>query len=884
MNKNILFLSGLAISLVGCDSATTNHESQGSKQAIGSQGHTLMTAAEFAQSLDVKHELITNRVATGCDKSKTDGHCYRAELQLTASGRLTDKSWQIRFSNMSPIQKDESDLFDIVHLNGDLHQIIPTDKFTQFEPGKTYHIPFYAGFWMLGSTDRMPNYYLVDEQNNAHVIQSTVAKTDPETGLEILPHATPLSLAPHHFKRTVNDNTPPATAQWLFEENKPFYQDADVTYSILPTPKSVKAPKMAGNLDLSSGIQWQFEGFDADAFTAAQARLQNLGVNTAENGVLFVVTKVDGLGKEAYKLATTRSGIEIVATTETGAFYGMQSIASLMSPITKTVPFVAIEDEPRFEFRGMHVDVSRNFKSKEFILSVLDQMAAYKLNKFHFHLADDEGWRVEIAGLPELTEVGAYRCHDSDEVNCLLPQLGAGPDKDTTMNGYYSIADYQEILRYATERHIQVIPSMDMPGHSRAAIKSMEARYKRLNAAGKSAEARQFLLHDIEDTTAYESIQFYNDNTINACMDSSYDFISKVVDELQLMHAQSFNPLTKYHIGADETAGAWVESSACESLLKNNVTGIESAEDIAAYFVERVSQLLAKKGIEAAGWNDGMGHTKKSRMPEVVQSNAWSPLFWGGHTAAHEQANRDWQLVVSSPDALYFDFPYEADPFERGYYWAARRVNTRKLFTMMPENLPAHAEYWLDRQENPYTADDTLKRDENGKITQQPLKKGTRFHGIQGQLWSETVRTDNQASYMIFPRLYALAERAWYKADWELDYNYEGAVYSSDTRYFNQENRDKQKGDWIRFANHLAKKTLPKSDSVGLFYRLPTPGAIIKDGQLHVNSLYPGLDVEYQVADSGWQKYTGTVVVGKNVKVRTVAPNGKRKSRSLAIN
>ncbi|MDC2889539.1 family 20 glycosylhydrolase [Psychrosphaera algicola] len=271
----------------------------------------------------------------------------------------------------------------------------------------------------------------------------------------------------------------------------------------------------------------------------------------------------------------------------------------------------------------------------------------------------------------------------------------------------------------------------------------MAARYSNLAKQGKLEQAKQYLLHDIEDTTQYESIQFYNDNTLNACMDSSYDFIGKVVDELQIMHAEAGNPLTKYHIGADETAGAWVESSACEALLKNNVMGISEAEDIAAYFVERVSQLLAKRNIEAAGWNDGMGHTNARRMPEVVQSNAWTPLFWGGHSAAHEQANRGWQLVVSSPDALYFDFPYEADANERGYYWAARRLNSRKVFSMMPENLPAHAEYWLDREENPYVADDTKKLNDDGTIKQQPMAKEFKFYGMQGQLWSETVRTDN---------------------------------------------------------------------------------------------------------------------------------------------
>lgn len=882
MNKFALVLVGALGGLVGCNSENNAALNHSDSNVVADSD--VLSAAEFAKTLQVTHRVLTNRATELCDKEQADGYCYEGELLLTSKAPIADKSWQIRFSNMSPIQMDDSDLFDIEHINGDLHKIVPTSSFDNFVANKTYAIPFRAGFWLLAQSDRMPNYYLVDRDNNAHLIQSTVPKTDPETGLEILPHAEPLSLEDHHFKRTPSDNTQPATAQRLYHENAPFYQDVDVTYSILPTPKSVKAPRIAGKVDLTNGINIQLQHFDKAHIAAAIERLNQLGVAENQTGIDVVISQTDEVGDEGYKLVVTKRRIEVLAATGRGAFYGLQSVASLLEPKTLTVPMVAIEDEPRFEFRGMHVDVSRNFKSKEFILAVLDQMAAYKLNKFHFHLADDEGWRVEIAGLPELTDVGAFRCHEAVESNCLLPQLGAGPDKDTPMNGYYTIADYKEILQYATARHIQVIPSMDMPGHSRAAIKSMAARYQRLSAAGKTDEAKRYLLHDIEDTTEYQSIQFYNDNTLNACMDSSYDFIAKVVDELQVMHVQSNNPLTKYHIGADETAGAWVESSACESLLKDNIMGIDGPEEIAAYFVERVSQLLAKKGIEAAGWNDGMGHTKKSRMPEVVQSNAWSPLFWGGHAAAHEQANRGWQLVVSTPDALYFDFPYEADANERGYYWAARRLNTRKVFSMMPENLPAHAEYWRDREENPYTADDTLKRDESGKITQQPLKPGKKFHGMQGQLWSETVRTDEQASYMIFPRLYALAERAWHKAGWELDYNYEGAVYGPETNFFNEDLRAKQKRDWIRFANHLGKKTLVKADSVGLFYRLPTPGATIRDGQLWVNSIFPGLTIEYRVNGNAWNEYEKPIIVGGQIEVRTSTPDGSRKGRALILN
>ena len=842
--------------------------------------------AQLASTLDVQYEVITNRSDDKCDAEQTDGLCFQARLELTSGVTFDSKTWAIYFSNMAPVQQDSSDEFDILHINGDLHKIIPTSSFNGFNEGQSYSIPFRSGFWHLSQTDRMPNYYLVDETNapnETYVIDSTRPILDEDTGLEILPYAVPLTLNDAHFKRNPSDKTEPATAAWLYRENAPFYQSQDASNGILPTPRQIELDADGKRLELKTGLHIRSNDFDYKTLDAAFIRLANLGVPLNSEGVPLIISRRNTGQSQSYSLQILRDRVEIQADDAAGAFYALQSLASLLPVKDTSVAMAQIEDAPRFEFRGMHIDVSRNFKSKGFILSVLEQMAWYKLNKFHFHLADDEGWRIEIPSLPELTQVGAYRCHDLTEQTCLLPQLGSGPERSSEVNGYYSFDDYLDILRFAKARHIQVIPSMDMPGHSRAAIKAMSARHNKLVTEGRITAAKQYLLHDVEDSTEYRSVQFYNDNTINACMESSYAFIAKVFDELKLMHDIAGQPLTRYHVGADETAGAWLESSACKTLLKNNVLGIDSAEDIAAHFVERVARILAKRGIEVAGWSDGMGHTNVNRMPYVVQTNAWSPLMWGGHESAHEQANRGWQVVISSPDVLYFDFPYEADADERGYYWAARRANTRKVFNFMPENLPANAEQFRDRQELPYAADDRLRTDDAGKVVYSPLKRDTGFYGIQGQLWTETVRTDRQASYMIFPRLYALAERAWHQAEWEVPYNYAGALYSEETNAFTKSMREQQRQDWVRFANLLVQKALPNAESAGLFYRLPTPGAIIDDGILKMNSLYPGLTLEYRTVDNEWQTYIEPVAVKGAVQVRTQSVDKKRRSRPLHV-
>uniref|UniRef100_UPI003F6B4C7D family 20 glycosylhydrolase n=1 Tax=Pseudomaricurvus sp. TaxID=2004510 RepID=UPI003F6B4C7D len=565
--------------------------------------------------------------------------------------------------------------------------------------------------------------------------------------------------------------------------------------------------------------------------------------------------------------------IHIQMTHTTGAVYALRSLASLLFTDTLEVPQLSIEDSPRYPFRGMHLDVSRNFRDKDYVIHLLEQMARYKLNRLHLHLGDDEGWRLAINRLPELTDIGSRRCHDPAETQCLMAQLGSGPELDNLANGYYTQADFIDILHAAQARQIEVIPSFDMPGHSRAAVVSMEARYQRLIAEEKTAEANEYRLIDPQDTTRYESVQFYNDNTINVCLDSSYRFIDTVLNDIQNLYQKAEVPLTRYHIGADETAGAWVESPACQALLNDPSLNLNTSHDLTGYFIEKVSNMVASKGIVPAGWNDGMSATSVEKMPSTVQSNAWTPLFWDGHKSAHEQANRQWQVVISTPDVTYFDFPYTADPLERGYYWGSRATNTEQVFDFMPNNLPAHAEQWPDRQGNPMTLNDTESH----------LKPGTQFYGVQGHLWTEVTRTDQQADYMIFPRLTALAERAWHQADWELTYNANGEIYSPDSNHFSDAAKQQRDSEWNHFANALTQKELPKLDLYDVAYRVPTIGADVIDNQLQLKSPLPGLPLQFKTDNREWQTYTQPVPVSGSIQIRALTSDGKRPGRTLTV-
>src|SRR5690606_26895568 len=310
------------------------------------------------------------------------------------------------------------------------------------------------------------------------------------------------------------------------------------------------------------------------------------------SGASVVLRKQQGIHPEGYRLLVDAKGVVVEASTPTGVFYGIQSLKGLLSPSswtekqdTITLQGVTIADEPRFSHRAVMLDVSRNFQTKEQVMKVLDLLALYKVNVMHFHFSEDEAWRLEILGLPELTEVGARRGHTLDDAQWLMPSYGSGPDvANAPGSGFYSRADYIELLRYATKRHIRIIPEIETPGHARAAIKSMDARYRAYVAKGDTAAATQYLLRDLEDQSEYRSIQNWDDNIINVALPSTYTFLEKVVDELIAMHKEAGAPLQTIHFGGDEVPkGVWAKSPAVHQLMAT-APGMAHVDDLWYYF------------------------------------------------------------------------------------------------------------------------------------------------------------------------------------------------------------------------------------------------------------------------------------------------------------
>jgi hexosaminidase len=275
--------------------------------------------------------------------------------------------------------------------------------------------------------------------------------------------------------------------------------------------------------------------------------------------------------------------------------------------------------------------------------------------------------------------------------------------------------------------------------------------------------------------------------------------------------------------------------------------------------------------VVVAGWSDGMGHAKAERMPAKVHSNNWGALAGEGPASAHLQANQGWEVVISTPEVLYFDSPQAADPKERGYDWPSRATDTRKVFDFMPENLPAHAELWTDLHGRPQSSKD-----------EHPLEPGVRFDGLQGQLWSETIRSDAQVDYMLYPRMLALAERAWHAANWETPYA-PSKAYDAATGAFTAPMRARRDADWAAFANLLGQRELVRLDAAGVAYRIPMAGAVVDDGRLKANVEFPGLAIEYRVEGGAWRPYVEGAPVTGRVEVRARSADGKRAGRGLVV-
>ncbi|XOV81079.1 MAG: family 20 glycosylhydrolase [Aestuariibacter sp.] len=800
----------------------------------------------IAATLQTRYEVVSNLNVEGCE-ALFQSACFLSEITLTPEKGTTHPELQMYFSHIAPIAWDDSDIADIEHINGDLHRM--TIAADAFAGGRSVSVKFKAKFWHASHSDIMPNYYLLAEGLEPQLIASTSPDTEQDTGLQTLPHLEPFA-AKEQWRRGEGDNQALADSTWRYD----YYQAVNPlpvsevnNWHVLPqfTQSDFQANHV---LSVAEGVVLK-----SDKYISNDLVMRLFPKPTKQP--VPVSVSLTGKINTHYQIDISEQEIVIEASNAAAADYALLSLWQLLDE-QQQLPVGRIIDTPRYEFRGLHLDLARNFMGKDQILAVIDEMFLVKLNKLHLHLADDEGWRLEIPQLPELTQVGAYRCHDLSETRCLLPQLGSGPHRSADVNGYLSGQDYLDILTYAKARHIDVIPSFDMPGHARAAVKAMEARYHRLVAVEQTAAAEEYLLSDFNDTTEYLSVQFYKDNTVNPCRESTYRFLETVIGQVQVLHSQAGMPLHTYHIGADETAGAWLKSPVCKAFIANT-DSLNSIDDLKSYFLKRLARMVNEKGVLVAGWSDGMHALVDDPTFQGQQVNVWDALFWQGHKIADEFASQKWKTILSIPDATYFDFPYLNHPEETGYYWASKQTDTFKVFQIQPEHLANMSHYWQDRMGNAYEA----------QPTQQNRPE---YAGIQAQIWTEAVRSNATVQYLLFPRLHAFAERAWHAANWEGQQR--TAVIEAQLH-----------ADWQRFSQVLVDKHLPRLATNQPGFRLPPPGIKVVDGLVLANSLWPQLLLEYQDSEGNWHPYVEPVAKKQIRAVRSRLSGSDKVSRRVTF-
>jgi hexosaminidase len=800
---------------------------------------------------------------------------FAARLRLSnQSGAPIAPGWAVYFNTCRKILSQTVDAgYAIEHQNGDLFRLVARTG-EAWLPGQVHEVHYQACFWAINLTDAPLGFYLDHGDGGAPADLG-----DPQ----VVPF-----LRAGQLHRRRGDRVPLSDAAARYRQNEAARLLApELVGRITPRPLSARFSDQVCALARHACIV--HDGSLASEAALLRGMLAAMPVRDPRRAAQIVLEvgpvplefEQDAALDEAYLLDIGEERVLVRGASAHGVFNGIQTLGQLVARDTGSAPAGRVLDAPRFRYRGVMLDVARHFASVETVMRLLDCMARYKLNRFHFHLTDDEGWRLAIDGLPELTEVGARRGVASDGSPCLPPSFGSGADiGSSTGTGHYSGDDFVTILRYAHARHIEVIPEFNMPGHARAAVMAMRVRHERLLAAGDRPGAEEFLLSDPDDVSVYESVQLWRDNVVCIALPSVDRFIDKVVAQVRALYHAAGVPLRVIHTGGDEVPpGAWTRSPRCRERMEAH--GWTDMAALREDFVQRCRAIMARHGVAYAGWDEtALVHVREDGEERLapnprfagpgfhvyVWNNGWGS---GQEDCAYRLADAGYEVILANPANLYFDLAHAKDPEEPGYYWAGF-VDTRQAFAFCPLDMTVGAA--LDPMGKP-----VAPRAQSGPLR---LQGGAgRIAGLQGQLWGENARSRERLEYLAAPRLVALAERAWAVDPlWRLIEDERERAACIDH-------------DWNEFANRLGQRELPRLDLAPLAYgyRLPPPGAVFDGGALHANVALPGLALRYTVDGSephaASSPFQGPVPAGPGTvafKIATFDTRG-RKSRTVTI-
>jgi len=484
----------------------------------------------------------------------------------------------------------------------------------------------------------------------------------------------------------------------------------------------------------------------------------------------------------------------------------------LLQPNGGTLPCVVIEDWPDYPYRGVMIDIARNFQTPADMKRLVSLLADYRLNRLHFHITDDEGWRLEIPGLPELTRVGARRGYTLDDEH-FLTQIFSGdgnPDsKEGTANGYFTREEFIDFIKFCGDLGIEVIPEIESPGHARAAIKAMEAR---LRETGDDT----YRLIIPGDTSRYTSAQLYHDNLMNPAAPGTYHFIAKVVDEIAAMYRDAGVTLPGIHLGGDEVPeGAWDGSP--EAMLLAKERGVNGRHGLQGEYVRKVAAMMRERGIPLYGWQDictGYDNEFNAEVaPAVGGVNCWVSSLKPEKNVAIQGVKNGYPVILSNVNYFYLDMLYAPHPEERGLYWGG----------------------FVDELQSLSGYPDTL-------CPPQPGATG-KIIGVQGQLFAETIRSRQMTENLIFPKVAGLAERGW-----------------NGTPTYSKED----------FNMLIGQKELPRLHKQGVAFHMRQPGIIIENATVLINSPYPDAEIRYTTDGSAPTPesalYTGPFPLTKGIR------------------
>ncbi len=783
-----------------------------------------------------------------------------SEIRIKNNGKqfLPSNGWTIYFNAADPKNTDNDSLkIKIEQVNGDYFKMSPKQNFQGLRAGEFLKIRVSTRVFKK-QTDSPDGFYIVFDKNPSHPFL---------IGAEV--------------EGVRNNEQEMRLANKVYRQNQLINPaDNNNLSPIFPTPSSLKKNKEVFSLDERVKIVTD-SSFKNEANYLADELEKVLGfvpsIATEAQNQSIILKKTSMAELEGYELSVRKNQIIISAGTNAGIFYGIQSLKILMPAASwrnaqKTVLIQGIEvkDSPRFPHRAFMMDVARNFQPKKEVLKTLDLLSLYKINVLHFHLTDDEGWRIAISGLPELTTLGSKRGHDMQEGKSIYPSYGSGPYVDQSSgSGYYTREDFIEILKYANQRHISVIPEFESPGHARAAIKSMDLRYHRLMKEGKQTAAVEYLLRDLDDQSVYRSVQGWDDNVINPAMSSVYNFIQKIVDETSEMYKDAGAPLKTIHFGGDEVPkGVWENSPAVNKLLSNGE--ITSVDGLWRYYFTKLNKILKEKKLYLSGWEEVGEHNVtingKSQMvldpsfsDKNVHLDVWNNLS-GNEDLAYKLANAGYKVVLTNVTNLYIDLAYNSSYQEPGQYWGGY-VDVDKPFSFIPLN------YYKNQKED--SRGEPLAPGHFDNMTR--LSDGFKDNivGMQATLWSEKITDVDKFEYLLLPKILGFAERCWAAIpEWAIEAD---------------EAKSKQLFDiaWSNFVTNLGKNELPRLDSYagGFNYRIPSPGYIVENSKIKANVLYPGLTIRY--TEDGTQPnvkskiYSTEIPYKENIKMKVFNKEGR---------